>query len=43
MPDAWETAHGLDPRDPGDGAASAANGYTQVENYLNELAGDCIP
>ena len=43
MPDAWEKAHGLDPNDARDGAAVAANGYTNVENYLNELAGDTIP
>ena len=43
MPDAWEKAHGLDPNDARDGAAVAANGYTNVENYLNELAGDIIP
>ena len=43
MPDAWEKAHGLDPNNNGDGAAVAANGYTNVENYLNELAGDPIP
>jgi len=43
MPDAWEKAHGLDPNNAGDGAALAPNGYTNVENYLNELAGDPIP
>jgi len=43
MPDAWEKAHGLDRNNPSDGAAPAANGYTNVENYLNELAGDIIP
>jgi pectate lyase len=40
MPDAWEKAHGLDCGSAADGAAFAANGYTNVENYLNELAGD---
>ena len=40
MPDAWEKAHGLDPNNDGDGTALAANGYTNVENYLNGLAGD---
>jgi len=40
MPDAREIAHGFDPNDARDGAAFAANGYTNVENYLNELAGD---
>lgn len=43
MPDTWEAAHGLDPRDATDGAKTAANGYSHVENYLNELAGDPIP
>jgi pectate lyase len=43
MPDAWETAHGLDPASPADGPRVAANGYTNVENYLNELAGDPVP
>ncbi len=40
MPDAWEQLHGLTPTDPSDGVASASNGYTNVENYINELAGD---
>jgi len=31
------------PNDARDGAAFATNGYTNVENYLNELAGDPIP
>ncbi len=43
MPDAWENAHGLDPRDARDGAVTASNGYTHLENYLNELAGDPVP
>lgn len=43
MPDAWEVAQGLDPQDPRDGAAYADNGYTNVENYLNALAGDPVP
>lgn len=43
MPDAWEIAHGLDPKDERDGAAFAANGYTNVEDYLNGLAGDPVP
>jgi pectate lyase len=40
MPDDWELSHRLDPNDPSDGPALARNGYTHVENYLNELAGD---
>jgi pectate lyase len=43
MPDAWEDAHGLDRADAEDGGATAANGYTNLENYLNELAGDDVP
>ncbi len=43
MPDAWEQAHGLDPNDPRDGAVIARNGYSNVENYLNQLAGDPVP
>lgn len=42
MPDAWETAHGLKPADPADGNATTLSklGYTNLEMYLNELAGD---
>jgi len=42
MPDDWETAHALNPNDSNDGSATASNGYTNVENYLNELAGDPV-
>jgi hypothetical protein len=39
MPDAWETAHGLDPKSASDGNGdSDGDGYTNVEEYLNELA-----
>lgn len=37
MPDAWEKANGLDPEDATDGPATAENGYTNLENYLNSL------
>jgi parallel beta-helix repeat protein len=40
MPDAWETSHGLNPNNAADRNTVAANGYTNLENYLNELAGD---
>jgi pectate lyase len=43
MPDAWETSHGLNPANGADGAQVSANGYTHLENYLNELAGDPVP
>jgi hypothetical protein len=38
MPDAWETANGLDPQDPADGSADAdGDGYTNLEAYLASL------
>jgi hypothetical protein len=38
MPDAWETAHGLDPRNPADRNADRdRDGYTNLEEYLNSL------
>lgn len=38
MPDAWEQANGLDAGNAADGAAYAADGYPNVERYLNSLA-----
>jgi hypothetical protein len=39
LPDEWEKRHGLDPRNPADAQKSASpGGYTNLENYLNELA-----
>jgi hypothetical protein len=44
IPDTWETAHGLDPEDPGDGSAlSGVAGYTHLEKYLNSIVNDCAP
>jgi len=38
MPDAWEIARGLDPRNAADGAAvDGKSGYTQLELYLADL------
>lgn len=37
MPDAWESANGLNPNDAKDGKALAANGFTNLENYMNSL------
>ena len=37
MPDAWETANGLNPNDPSDAMAIAANGYCNLENYANSI------
>jgi len=39
MPDAWETAHALNPRDASDAAKDRdGDGYTNIEEYTNELA-----
>ena len=40
IPDAWETAHGLNPNDPSDACKPAKNGggYTNIEVYLNTVA-----
>lgn len=38
IPDDWERAHGLNPRDPTDAAARHSSGYANLERYLNELA-----
>ncbi len=42
MADEWERAHGLDPSDPEDrnGTNLSGVGYTNLEMFLNELAGD---
>ncbi len=38
MPNAWETAHGLNPADPADGAMDRdGDGYTALEDYLASL------
>lgn len=38
VPDAWELAHGLDPRNPADTSlVSPADGYTPLERYLHAL------
>ena len=44
MPDAWENEHGLNPGDGSDGSICtlSADGYTNVEMFLNELAGDPV-
>lgn len=40
MPDTWEREHHLNPADPSDGNADAnGDGYTNIEDYLNALAG----
>jgi len=38
IPDDWERSHGLNPRDPRDGARIGSDGYSNLEHWLNELA-----
>lgn len=39
MPDAWETAHGLNPNDPSDANKdSTGDGYTNIEKYINGIS-----
>jgi hypothetical protein len=41
MADEWEARHGLSPADPDDGNGDAnGDGYTNLEEYLMQLAGD---
>ncbi len=44
MPDAWESDHGLNPNSAEDrsGTSHSTEGYTNLEMYLNELAGDPV-
>lgn len=38
IPDAWESAHGLNPNDPADAnSALGDQGYTHIEEYVNSL------
>jgi hypothetical protein len=39
MPDDWEQSHGLNPANAADRNLVGENGYTMLENYLNELVG----
>ena len=41
MSDAWETQHGLNPKDAADGNKDLnGDGYTNLEKYLNNLVGE---
>jgi pectate lyase len=43
MPDVWETDHGLAPDDPTDAAAAREpGGYTNIEEYVNQLADSLV-
>src|SRR5439155_8509422 len=35
MSDQWETAHGLNPKDPSDASGTNADGYTNIEEFIN--------
>ncbi len=37
IPDAWETANGLNPASAADAMQIAGNGYTNIENYINSI------
>lgn len=38
MPDAWETANGLNPNDPSDANGDInGDGYTNIEKYINGI------
>lgn len=37
IPDEWEKANGLNPNDSSDAIKIAANGYMNIENYINSL------
>ncbi len=43
MPDSWETANGLNPNNAADRGIFAANGYTNLENYLNGITTSPTP
>jgi len=44
MPDAWERSRGLDPENPDDANGDLdGDGYTNIEDYLSELARDPLP
>lgn len=43
MADAWETTYGLNPASGNDHNTVMNNGYTAIENYINELADALVP
>jgi hypothetical protein len=38
IPDDWEKAHALNPKDPKDAVKMQPSGYTAIEDYINSLA-----
>ena len=43
MPDEWEKANGLNPNDATDAVKVAANGYLNIENYINSIPASPVP
>ncbi|GGF46166.1 hypothetical protein GCM10011339_38330 [Echinicola rosea] len=43
IPDDWEIANGLDPADPSDAMQIAADGYANIEHYINGLPDQAPP
>lgn len=44
MPDEWEIARGLDPKDPSDATGDyLGKGYNNIEYYINDLTVDAFP
>ncbi len=43
MPDSWELSNGLNPDDPADRNTIGSDGYTMLEEYLNDLVDEIIP
>lgn len=43
MPDSYETSKGLNPTNAADRNNVAANGYTELEIYLNSITSPCAP
>ena len=42
IPDEWEKANGLNPNDPTDGAKITADGYSNLEHYINSLVPEIV-
>ncbi len=42
IPDEWEKANGLNPNDSTDGAIITADGYSNLEHYINSLVQDIV-
>lgn len=40
IPDVWEIANGLNPNQASDAVQKAANGYLNIENYINSITAD---